>query len=282
MLAKGQQVRAIGRNAERLKALTAKGAEAFVADAGDSSALSKAFAGAKGVYVMIPPDMRSQDEKAYAERIAESVATALERSRVEHAVLLSSIGADKSDKTGPVVGLHNFEQRLNRIPGLNVLQIRAGDFMENTLAQVGIIKAHGITAGAERPDLKLPLIATRDIGAFAADALLKLDFRGKETRELLGQRDLSMNEVTSIIGNAIRNPNLKYNQLPDEQLRPAMVQAGMSENIANLLLEMTASLNSGHMRALEQRSARNTTPTSYETFVAEEFVPLYRSGLAAA
>jgi uncharacterized protein YbjT (DUF2867 family) len=253
-----------------------------VADVGDSSALAKSFSGAKGVYVMIPPDMRSQDERAYAERIAESIANALERSRVQNAVLLSSVGADKSSKTGPVVGLHNFEQRINRIAGLNVLQIRAGYFMENTLAQVEIIKAHGITAGAERPDLKLPLIATRDIGAFAADALLKLDFHGKETRELLGQRDLSMNEAASIIGKAIGNPNLKYSQLPDEQLRPAMVQAGISENVANLLLEMTASLNSGHMVALEQRSALNTTPTSYETFVAEEFVPLYKSKLAAA
>src|SRR5512133_1900465 len=115
LLNKGQQVRAIGRNAERLRALTAKGAEACVADAGDSSALSKAFSGAKGVYVMIPPDMRSQDARAYEERIVESIADALERSRVEHAVLLSSVGADKSEKTGPVVGLHNFEQRVNRI-----------------------------------------------------------------------------------------------------------------------------------------------------------------------
>jgi hypothetical protein len=57
---------------------------------------------------------------------------------------------------------------------------------------------------------------------------------------------------------------------------------GMSSNVASLILEMAEALNSGHMRALEQRSARNTTPTSFETFVKEEFVPLYEGQLRAA
>jgi hypothetical protein len=55
------------------------------------------------------------------------------------------------------------------------------------------------------------------------------------------------------------------------------MQLGMSENTANLILELSAALNSGHVRALEERSAQNTTPTSYETFVAEEFVPRYQA-----
>jgi len=54
---------------------------------------------------------------------------------------------------------------------------------------------------------------------------------------------------------------------------PALIQMGMSASMADLLLEMAEALNSGYMRALEPRSAENTTPTSIETFVAEEFVP---------
>ena len=60
-----------------------------------------------------------------------------------------------------------------------------------------------------------------------------------------------------------------------------MVQMGMSEQSARLILEMAAALNSGHMRALEPRSRENTTPTSYETFVAETFVPAYHQQAAA-
>jgi uncharacterized protein YbjT (DUF2867 family) len=282
LLALGHKVRVIGRSAERLKALAARGAEPFVGDILDSAALARAFTGAKAVYVMIPPDIKSQDFRAYQDRITEATAAAIEKAQVEYAVSLSSTGADKPGKTGPVVGLHLLEQRLNRIAGLNVLHLRAGYFMENTLAQAGIIRAHGIASGPLRPDLKLPMIATRYIGAFAAAALLRLDFRQQEIHELLGQRDISMTEAAAKIGKAIGKPGLAYVQAPDEQVRTALTQSGLSLNTANLILEMCAALNSGYARALEQRSAQNTTPTSYETFVAEEFVPLYQRQSAAA
>ncbi len=96
----------------------------------------------------------------------------MEQAGVQYAVSLSSIGADKPDRTGPVVGLHRFEQRLNRIPGLNVLHLRPGYFMENTLAQIGPVQALGIAAGPLDPDLKLPMICTGDIGMAAAGFLL--------------------------------------------------------------------------------------------------------------
>ena len=139
----------------------------------------------------------------------------------------------------------------------------------------------GSVIGPLRPDLKVPMIATRDIGATAADALLSLGFHGKQTRELLGQRDLDYTEVATIIGKAIGKPNLGYVHAPDDQIRSAMVQTGMSDQFVGLLLEMCASLNSGYMRALEPRTSRNTTPTAFEDFVAESFVPAYQQKPAA-
>jgi uncharacterized protein YbjT (DUF2867 family) len=126
------------------------------------------------------------------------------------------------------------------------------------------------------------MIATYDIGTAAADALRDLNFRGKQTRELLGQRDIDYNEVTAIIAKAIDRPNISYMPLTDEQARPALFQLGFSASVADALLEMSASLNSGYIRPLEKRSAQNTTPTSYETFVAQQFVPLYQAKGQAA
>jgi uncharacterized protein YbjT (DUF2867 family) len=126
------------------------------------------------------------------------------------------------------------------------------------------------------------MIATRDISAVAADELLRLAFRGHNTRELLGPRDYSMNEVASIIGQAIGKPELKYLHASDQQLRPAMVQMGVSPSLVDLLLEMSAAINNGHMVNLEPRSAQNTTATTYEMFVGEEFVPAYRAHERAA
>ncbi|HEX7288400.1 MAG TPA: NmrA family NAD(P)-binding protein [Candidatus Angelobacter sp.] len=282
LLAKGQKVRVIGRSAERLQPLAAKGAEPFIADASDAAALVKAFSGAQGVYVVVPPNLKSNDFRAEQGRISDAFAQALARAGVKRAVTLSSIGADKPAGTGPIAGLHELEEKLNRIAGLNVLHLRAAYFMENTLAQAGIIHALGKTAGPLRPDVKVPMIATHDIGLAAAQALLSPDFHGHETRELLGPRDLDYNDVTAIIGKAIEKPDLSYVQLPDEQLRPALQQLGLSANVTGLLLEMAAAINSGHVRALEPRSARNTTPATYEKFVAETLVPVYKGQIRAA
>jgi uncharacterized protein YbjT (DUF2867 family) len=282
LLENGKKVRVIGRSLERLRALAARGAEPFAADLADPAALKRAFSGAEAVYAMIPPNAASPDFRAEQRRITEAVATALEQAGVKHAVSLSSIGADKSSGTGPVAGLHEFEERLNGVPGLNVVHLRAGYFMENTLGQAAAIRAMGKTAGPLRGDLKLPFIATRDIGEVAAEVLLKLGFTGRQTRELQGQRDLSYDEVTAMIGKAIDKPEIKYVQLPDEQMQPILVQMGMSPYMAGSILEMSAALNSGHMRPLESRSARTTTPTSYESFVAEVFLPVYKGHTRAA
>lgn len=280
LLAKGEKVRVLGRDAKRLERFTNKGAEPFIADATSADALTKAFSGAKAVYAIIPPNIASSDVHAYEEQVSDDLAAAITKSGVKHAVVLSSVGADKPDKTGPVVGLHSLETKLNAIAGLNALYLRAGYFMENLLPQVGVIQSFGVIAGPVRPDLPLPMIAARDIGAVAADALLKLDFSGKQTRELQGARDVSYNDAAKIVGGAIGKPDLKYMQMPATQLKPALMQMGMSSNMADLLLEMAESLNSGYMKALEARSAANSTPTTLETFVADTFVPAYK-GIAA-
>jgi uncharacterized protein YbjT (DUF2867 family) len=281
LLSRGHVVRVVGRSADRLRHLTSAGAEAFVGDLADAEKLTQAFQGAQGVYVLVPPNITSNDVRSYQEQVNDAVATAVARSQVKFVVALSSIGADKQSGTGPVVGLHNLEQKLNRIDSANVLHLRAGYFMENTLGQVGAIRAMGFTGGPLRPDLKIAMIATRDIGTVIAEALIQLDFKGKQTRELLGQRDITMVEVAATIGKAIGKPDLSYRQLPDEQFIAAVMQMGMSQNMASLIVEMSGALNSGHMKALEPRSARNTTPTSYETFVAEVFAPAFRQQAAA-
>ncbi len=282
LLAQGKKVRVVGRSTERLSSLVSLGAEPFTGDIRDKEPIQRALSGAQAAYVMIPPDMANPDFPAYQDQVIEAVASALEQGSPAHVVVLSSFGADKPDKTGPIAGLHRMEERLKRISGLNALFLRAGYFMENTLPQASVIKQMGATAGPLRPDLKIPLIATRDIGEFAADALLRLEFRGYQTQELQGERDLTMPEATSVIGKAIGQPELQYRQISYDQFRGILLQMGASQSLADLFAEMSEALNSGYVRALEPRSVRNTTPTSYEQFVREEFVPAYRTAAATA
>jgi uncharacterized protein YbjT (DUF2867 family) len=281
LLAAGKKVRVIGRDAKRLERFTRKGAEAFVADATEAAAITNAFSGAEAAYLMIPPNPGAADIHAYEERVSESLVSAVKRNGTKHVVILSSFGADKQDKTGPVVGLHNLEKKLDGVVGLNALYLRPGYFMENLLPQIGVINSFGFIAGPLQPDLPLPMVATPDIGAVAAEALLKLNFTGKRCHELQGPRDVTYTETARIIGGAIGKPGLAYQQLPPAQLKPAFLEMGMSPNMADLLLEMAEALNTKHMRMLEPRSPANSTPTTIETFVAQVFVPAYRGGKAA-
>ena len=72
LLAEGQKVRVVGRDPKRLERFTQRGAKLFIADATDAGALTSAFAGAKAVYAMIPPNIAAQDVSAYEEAVSDA------------------------------------------------------------------------------------------------------------------------------------------------------------------------------------------------------------------
>jgi uncharacterized protein YbjT (DUF2867 family) len=278
LLSGGEKVRVVGRDSGRLQRFVDKGAEAFTADMSDAAALAKAFSGARAAYLMLPP-AKSREEQ---ERDSDNIAKAVKKSGLRYAVHLSSYGAQVPEGTGPVAGLHSSEQKLNAIEGLNVLHLRAVYFMENNLAAIGLIQAKGIFGNALRPDLKIPMAATRDVGDYAVQRLLHLDFSGKQTRELLGERDLSMTEATAVIARAIGKPDLRYQQFPYDQVQQALTQLGVPPKGAAMYIEMYMAINAGVLVPLEPRSRENTTPTSFEQFVQEVFAPAYHSKASAA
>jgi uncharacterized protein YbjT (DUF2867 family) len=219
----------------------------------------------------LPPITSREDQ----ERESDAIARAVTESGLGHAVHLSSYGAHVPEGTGPVTELHSSEQKLNAISGLNVLHLRAAYFMENNLAAISTIQGMGIFGHALLPDLKLPMIATRDVGDYAAQRLLDLDFSGKQTRELLGERDLSMAEATTIIARGIGKPDLRYEQFPHNQMQQVLEQMCMPAKKAAVYIEMFRAINASVLTAQEPRSRLNTTPTSFEKFVQDVFAPAY-------
>jgi uncharacterized protein YbjT (DUF2867 family) len=271
LLSKGQKVRVVGRDVGRLQRFVRDGAEAYTADLSDAAALTKAFRSARAAYLLLPP-LNSREEQ---ERQSDAIAAAVKNSGLRYAVHLSSYGAHVPKGTGPVTGLHSSEQKLNGISDLNVLHLQPGYFMENNLAAIDMIRGMGMLGHALLPDLKLPLIATRDVGAYAAQRLLDLDFSGRQTRELLGERDLAMTEATAVIARGIGKPDLRYEQFSYDQVQQVLTQAGFSPMKAAVYIEMFQSINAGLLAAREPRSPQNSTPTSFEKFVQDVFAPAY-------
>ena len=278
LLSEGKKVRVMGRDAGRLQRFVKKGAEAFTVTVSDAAALTKAFSGSRAAYLMLPPAKSREDQ----ERDSDAIAKAVKDSGLRYAVHLSSYGAQVPEGTGPVAGLNSSEQKLSAISGLNVLHLRAAYFMENNLVAIGMIHGMGIFGNALLPDLKLPMAGTRDVGDYAAQRLLHLDFSGKQTRELLGERDLSMAEATAVIARGIGKLDLRYEQFPYDQVQKALTQMGVPPKGAAMYIEMYKAINAGILIPQEPRSPENTTPTSFEQFVQDVFAPAYHGKATSA
>jgi uncharacterized protein YbjT (DUF2867 family) len=269
LLAEGEHVRILGRSPEHVRSLIDQGAEFVATDLFNPLSLTEALTGASAAFVMIPESLCNQV------RVADLLASAIERSRVTHVVCLSTVGADRHHGTGPINDLRRLERNIGSIRPINALFLRPAYFMENHFAQIPSIKKVGIMVGLLKPEVLIPQIATRDVGAYVAEALHRRTFTGKSTRELLGQRDLSMQEVSTIIGKAIGKPKLHYSQVPANLMERSMLSTGMPRKLVRLTIEMFESINSGWFVPEETRSAENTTATSFETFVRERFAPVY-------
>jgi len=137
-----------------------------------------------------------------------------------------------------------------------------------------MIKNKGVIATAFKGDIKFPMVSTKDIADAATELMLKRNFSGKVVKELRGERDLSFNEATSIIGERIGKPNLKYVQLSYEDAEKGLTAAGMSIDVSRRMLELVRSINEGIIGKHSPRTEDNTTPTSFEQF-ADEFVKVY-------
>jgi uncharacterized protein YbjT (DUF2867 family) len=271
---RGVDVRAIGRHEDRLRAV-APGVDARVAALDDVGALTRALEGASAAFLLIPPSYGETDFRAYQRRLGDAIVRAVEASGVPRVVTLSSIGAEAESGTGPIAGLHELEKRLDAIPGRHVLHLRPAYFMENELNTIGLIRSAGIGGSALEPDRPFSLVATRDIAAAAVEILAEAKFTGRTFRELLGPREYTPREVTRLLGESVGRPDLPHVQFGYEDTKKAIVQAGISPDVARLFVEMYQAMNEGRVRSLEGRGPQNTTPTTFEAFAKDVFAPAY-------
>jgi len=160
LLDAGQQVRALGRSERKLVELERSGAEVLIGDVADAAFLTTAFRGADAVYTLLPTDRQSPDFPARQQQEGEAIVDAIRESGVRYLVALSSLGAELSEWTGLIAGLHAHEERLARLEGTNVLLLRPVSF-ENFYDQLGPIRGQGVAADSVAPDLAIPMVAGR-------------------------------------------------------------------------------------------------------------------------
>ena len=246
LLAGGHKVRVVARDANKVAALAKEGAEVVLGSVDDAAVLAKAFAGAKGAYVLLPPDLTSTDLKAENAKRADLMRTALADAKVPHVVLLSSVGAHLPSGTGPIATAHYAENVLGAIPGTVLTAVRAAFFLENIANNLHPMKADGVLpAFSTHLDYAFPMVATQDIGETAARALLETPAKN-EIIVLTGPKDASYADAAKAFGAALGR-DVKAISVPFEAVVPTLTGFGMSPHMAGLYREMSEGFDAGRI-----------------------------------
>jgi len=204
LLADGQPVRAIVRDAAKGEVWARLGCEVALAGMEDAAALAKAFAGATGVFILPPPCFDPVPGYPEARAAIASVAAALAQAKPAKVLCLSTIGAD---------AMHDnllsqrtlMEKALQSLP-MPVTFLRPGWFLENASWDVGPARESGMLHSFLQPlDKPFPMVATKDVGRTAA-ALIQEDWTGQRIVELEGPARVSPNDLASAFASALGKP----------------------------------------------------------------------------
>ena len=266
------RVKLLGRRPSKLKNLLARGAALATGSQDDVDYLVKATDGVDVLFWATPPGYGSDDVRALQNRHGRAAATAIRVNRIARVVNLSSIWADMESGAGPVNGLHDVESRLDDVAE-NVTHLRPGLFFENLLWQTDSIREWGKILLPVSNARRFPMIATRDIGRVAATRLASRDWTGRIVHELFGPADLSFREVANVVGQSLGR-KIVYVKCDLEEAREAMLNNAMSENAADLMLELYQAMETGRLRTAESPTAKTTTSTTLAEFARETLLPL--------
>jgi len=242
LLSKKQPVRVIVRSADKGAAWKAKGADVAVASLDDVSVLTKALEGAKGVYLLVPPNYGAEawlaDQRARMDRAAE----AIQKSGVDHVVLLSSVGGHLHGGTGPIRAASYGEQALGCI-AKRLTILRPCYFMDNWAPVIGAAKAQGVLPTFIAPPAKIPMISTKDIGRIGAEQLM-IGGYGKQIVEMAGPEEYSPDQAAAALSQ-ILGKTVMAQHAPLSAVVPTFKSFGFSDEAARLFEEMYTAFSKG-------------------------------------
>jgi uncharacterized protein YbjT (DUF2867 family) len=207
--------------------------------------------------VLLPPNETETGDYFAAQRLtSEAIAGAVKDSSVPHVVMLSSLGAELAEGTGPIKSLHYLENAL-RATGTKLIAIRACYFQENVASVIPAAREGGIYPNLlPSADTATPMVATQDIGHLAA-TLLRSAPQRSEIVDLVGPM-YSARQLAEKLGMALGKP-LQVVDVPATGHVDAMIQAGLPPAFANVYAEMYRAIGSGLITTKGDRTVTGTT-----------------------
>lgn len=262
LLAAGAKVRVVVRDAAKAEAWKRRGAEVALAAFDDTAALTRAFAGATGLYLMTPPLTMSPDMIAERAPMIAALTKAATDAKVPHIVVLSSIGAQHAAGTGPIVSLYALEKGL-ATSGARLTILRPGYFADNWAEVIPAALTQSIMPSTLAPERKMPMPSTRDIARIAAEALLHPPAK-TQILGIAGPVDVSPADVAAALAKLIGKP-VQLVPVPSGERAAALEAAGLPAKTAALYAEMCDAVDSGYVDYDGTEALKRGTETLADT-----------------
>ena len=245
LLAGGHRVRAIVRRPEQCAAWREAGAEAVVADLGDSHAMAACFDKSQGAYLINPPAYAEPDLFEHATRVHTALIAAAEAAGVAHVVALSSVGAQHDSDTGNILTTRDLEVRL-AASSLRTTVLRAANFIENWGWSLDALAVGNVLPSMFAPvERALPMVSARDVGRVAAELLIA-GSAAAPLVELHGPQDVSPNDVAAVLARRLGRP-IAALATPEAEWPTVFRARGFSESAVTAFCEMYRGFNEGRV-----------------------------------
>ena len=203
LLAQGQTVRAVVRSRAKGDEWAALGCEVFVASLDDAAAMTEAFRGVDGVFLMTPPNYDPKPGFPDTQKNAAAISAAIEASRPGKVVFLSTVGAQVKELN--LLNNSGMTEAMLRTMPVPVAFLRAAWFMENAAWDIESAKSGVVHSFLQPLDHKIPMVATEDIAQTAVE-LLGQSWEGIRIVELEGPERYSANDVAAALASALGTP----------------------------------------------------------------------------
>jgi len=223
LLAAHQTVRGVARDVSKCKAWVERGCHLVSADINDAAALTAAFKGVDGAFVLVPPNFDPSPDFSEARTLAATLSSAFVAARLRRVVYLSTIGA-QATRSNLLTQHTIIEQALRKLP-LAITFLRPAWFMENFTWDVAPAKNGAIQSFLQPLDKPFPMVATSDIGRVAAE-LLRESWNGHRVVELEGPHRVTPKEIAASFANLLGSP-VKVEAVPRETWEALFKSQGM-------------------------------------------------------
>jgi NAD(P)H dehydrogenase (quinone) len=263
LLAAGQPVRAVVRDASKGRAWAALGCEVALAEMEDAKALAAAFTGATAVFILPPSEFDPEPGYPEARAVIGSVVAALEAAKPGKVLCLSTIGAD-AVHDNLLTQRTLMETALRELPLLLTL-LRPGWFIDNAAWDVGPARDTGLIQSFLLPtDKAIPMVATKDVGTAAAE-LIQQDWSGTRIVELEGPSRVSPDDLAEAFASALGKP-VRAVPVPRETWEALFRSQGMKNPQPRM--RMLDGFNEGWIRFGDDRSKTIKGTTSVAAAIA--------------